>query len=299
LCDSQNAPFTEGSKSGDAVRQNSVRAVDWDADGKMDLLAATLTVIWFFRNTGSALFPIRAARRCRPRAAHERGDSGGHARFDVCDWNKDGRNDLMVARRFRQRDRVPEFWSAAAGVSAGQPVLAGGKPIPRRLARPVLSCVRLNIDTARTAHRNDKDITSAENHGRTQSPSRRAEPICSAESAQPTSAPISVRLSTGRDGKPDLSAATSKIASDSSQHRVRKPGAEPEFSDPEGIVILRRIAQMISGADAIDWNGDAPSLPPARGTAAVGGGLRRPEPPLLRTITRLNTHDENPGWRPN
>jgi hypothetical protein len=52
------------------------------------------------------------------------------------------------------------------------------------------------------------------------------------------------------------------------------PGAEPQFADPEGLVLIRgESPQMISGADAVDWNGDG-KLDILTGQGHGGSGLR-------------------------
>jgi hypothetical protein len=49
---------------------------------------------------------------------------------------------------------------------------------------------------------------------------------------------------------------------------------EPQFSDPEGVIILRAESpQMISGADAVDWNGDR-DIDLLTGQGHGGSGLR-------------------------
>ena len=56
---SNGAPYTERFQPVDAVRQNSVRAVDWNNDGKPDLIAPdTDGWVWYFRNTANRLFPV-------------------------------------------------------------------------------------------------------------------------------------------------------------------------------------------------------------------------------------------------
>ena len=52
------------------------------------------------------------------------------------------------------------------------------------------------------------------------------------------------------------------------------PGTEPEFDDPEGVVLLQAESpQMISGADAVDWDGDG-TLDLLSGQGHGGSGLR-------------------------
>ena len=52
------------------------------------------------------------------------------------------------------------------------------------------------------------------------------------------------------------------------------PGDEPQFADPEGVSILEASSpQMISGADAVDWNGDG-DLDILTGQGHGGSGLR-------------------------
>lgn len=52
------------------------------------------------------------------------------------------------------------------------------------------------------------------------------------------------------------------------------PGELPQFADPEGVVLLQgESPQMISGADAVDWNGDG-DLDLLTGQGHGGSGLR-------------------------
>jgi hypothetical protein len=55
------APYTERFQPADAMRQNGVRAVDWDDDGRVDLLAGDSDgFVWLFRNTAGPLAPVFA-----------------------------------------------------------------------------------------------------------------------------------------------------------------------------------------------------------------------------------------------
>lgn len=100
------APYVESLLPADALRQNGVRAVDWDGDGLPDLLAGDSDGhVRYFRNLGPrrrplVAAPVRLAAAGRPIKVwgeEPEGRAAGYARLDVADWNDDGRLDLLVA----------------------------------------------------------------------------------------------------------------------------------------------------------------------------------------------------------
>ena len=135
--------------------------MDWNNDGKTDLIAAdTDGFVWFFRNTTNQLFPVFApgvklqADGQPLRVYGEDGwyddtsgtfiwlnRAGGYARVDICDWNNDGRKDLLVA------DGRAWLWlylntgtDANPVLDAGTRVMANGKPIDGTSRGSVLVC---------------------------------------------------------------------------------------------------------------------------------------------------------------
>jgi hypothetical protein len=94
------APFTEEFQICDAIRQNVVRAVDWNNDGRTDLIAGDCDgFVWCFLNLSNNLAPIFAA-GMKLKAGENilsLAKSVGHARPDICDWNNDGRKDIVAS----------------------------------------------------------------------------------------------------------------------------------------------------------------------------------------------------------
>jgi hypothetical protein len=70
--------------------------IDWDRDGKQDLLFGTdRAEVYFFRNTGTNENPkLEKGKRLDLTG----GDfsKGSRCRIDVTDWNEDGKLDLLV-----------------------------------------------------------------------------------------------------------------------------------------------------------------------------------------------------------
>ena len=133
------APYVEGFPIADAVRQNGVRAADWDGDGKTDLIAGdTDGFVWFFRNLTGPLFPVfargvRLTSGDAPIKAYgeeKEGRIAGYARPEVADWNNDGRLDLLLADARGWLTLYLNRGSPGKPVlAAGRRVLAGGRPI--------------------------------------------------------------------------------------------------------------------------------------------------------------------------
>ena len=84
-------PYTEGFQICDMGRQNTVRAVDWDNDGKRDLIGNLgAGTIFLFRNTTDSLSPVFADEQLLLTKL------GNAPRESICDWDNDGRKDLVV-----------------------------------------------------------------------------------------------------------------------------------------------------------------------------------------------------------
>lgn len=80
--------------------------VDWDKDGKMDLLcgAESSPKILFFRNNGTADAPKLEAAKAIELKGDNSFEKGCRNRFDIVDWNNDGKLDLLGGN-FSSEDR--------------------------------------------------------------------------------------------------------------------------------------------------------------------------------------------------
>ena len=117
-------------------RQNVVRAVDWNNDGKTDLVSTRerVLVLWF-RNLTNQLSPIFAT------AEEILGKTEGTGRPDICDWNNDGRKDLICANRHGHLNLfLNEGTDAEPRFGQGQRISANGKPIDGTLWTNVMVC---------------------------------------------------------------------------------------------------------------------------------------------------------------
>jgi hypothetical protein len=272
------SPYTERFQICDAVRQNSLRAVHWNRDGKTDLLAGdTDGFVWYFRNETGNLFPLFAAgeKLLADGKSLSVASSGGHARLDVCDWNNDGEQDLLVADG---AGTLTLFLNKGGSVlSGGQKVMAGGKPIRGSPRASVLFCDWNNDGLNDIAFADEKGYYFHRNVGSPGKPVfETAKPIAfGGQSVSYIRPNLGSFVDWDGDGKKDFIGCHF-------ENSVRfyrnvgsgNPKAEPQFPSAEGIVILQSWApQMISGADAVDWNQDG-DVDILTGQGHGGSGLR-------------------------
>jgi hypothetical protein len=303
---SNGAPYTEQFQIADAVRQNGVRAVDWNNDGKTDLIAGdTDGFVWYFQNTTNQLFPVFApgvklqAGGQPLRVYGEDGwyDSGsgtfvwtnraaGYARVDICDWNNDGRKDLLVA------DGRAWLWlylntgtDADPVLGAGTRVMANGRPIDGTARGSVLVCDWNNdgkkdvifgmaINENAYSEYHDWPLLSAnwwmdggflfyKNTGSDASPVLAA-PTWVKSGPGSGSVITYSRPNLGDfvdwdgDGKKDfIGCEFENSARFYKNTGSGAPNTEPVFSGSDGVHLVQPFTvQMMSGADAIDWNRD-------------------------------------------
>ena len=306
---SSGAPYTEGFHPMDAVRQNSVRAADWNNDARMDLIAGdTDGYVWLFRNLAGRRAPLFAAgERLQAAGApvkvygeEPEARAAGYARPDVVDWNADGRKDLLVADG---RGWLTLFLNhgsdAAPALRRGHRVSANGQPIDGT-SRGSVHVTDFNNDGR-------KDLLLGmvgEGPSRAYDwppllPDRTRErgilyyPNVGTDAAPVLGAPRWVKIGLEEapadllrpnlgdfvdwdgDGARDLIVCEFENFCQMFRNTTGGgPGKKPLFAGAPGVTVLApRTAQMISGADAVDWNGDR-DLDLLTGQGHGGSGLR-------------------------
>jgi len=319
---SGGAPYTERFQPADALRQNGVRAVDWDEDGRLDLVAGDSDgFVWLFRNTTDALAPIfapgvrllAAGRPLRVYGEETEARAAGYARVDITDWNEDGRKDLVVA------DARGWLWlflnrgtNAAPVLGPGRRVMANGHPIDGTSRGSVLvrdwdGDGRKDVLFAMVGEgpsatydwppRNpdrtlDRGFLYYRNFGTNAAPELGAPKWIK---AGPDAVEIDLlRPNLGDfvdwdgDGKKDFIGCEFELDCRLFRNTsAGTPGKRPRFdSSAEGIVILKPwTGQMISGVDARDWNGDG-DIDLLTGQGHGGSGLRFFERDYLEDLMR-------------
>jgi hypothetical protein len=319
---SGGAPYTERFQPADALRQNGVRAVDWDEDGRLDLVAGDSDgFVWLFRNTTDALAPIfapgvrllAAGRPLRVYGEETEARAAGYARVDVTDWNEDGRKDLVVA------DARGWLWlflnrgtNAAPVLGPGQRVIANGHPIDGTSRGSVLvrdwdgdgrkdvlfamvgegPSATYDWPPRNPDRTSDRGFLYYRNFGTNSAPELGAPKWIK---AGPDAVEIDLlRPNLGDfvdwdgDGKKDFIACEFELDCRLFRNTsAGTPGKRPRFdSSAEGIVILKPwTGQMISGVDARDWNGDG-DIDLLTGQGHGGSGLRFFERDYLEDLLR-------------
>jgi len=92
---------------GPKMERPSPYVIDWDGDGKQDLLFGTdeQGEIYFFRNTGTNEKPQLEAGKQLGLAGGDF-NRGYRCRIDVTDWNEDGKLDLLVGNFYSHKKPV-------------------------------------------------------------------------------------------------------------------------------------------------------------------------------------------------
>jgi hypothetical protein len=280
------APYTEQFQIADAGRQNEIRAVDWNNDGKTDLISGSGDLVWYFRNLTYNRYPIFATGE-KLRVGGQGGDpvrvmypGASYARTDVCDWNNDGLTDLLVAD---DQGWLGLFLNEGTPtdpiLAPGQRIYADGSPIDRGTRAHVMVC-DWNQDGKK-----DVVFSDQENPGYYwfQNIGSDANPVL--DSAMPIyfggQQVTYIRPNLGSyldwdgDGKKDFISCQYEVTIHFYKNiGSGQPGALPQFANPDGQILVQPYTtQMISTVHALDWRGDG-DIDILTGQGHGGSGLR-------------------------
>ena len=300
------SPYTEQFQKADSVRQNGIRSVDWDNDGDMDLISSdTDGFMWFFSNlTSNALFPIFAAGERlladgKPLKVASGGEFyHGYARADICDWNNDGKKDVLVADT---RGWLTLFMGNGTllnpTLGPGTRVMANGKVIDVTSRASVLFCdwdndgkndVILGMGgggdpsenyewpKSQPDQSNDSGFLFYKNIST--DPTNPVLGYPSWIKASGTIINYNSRPNLGSyidwdsDGKKDF--ITGEFESSVRFYKNIGTNQAPDFANKDGVTIVQpQTVMLVSGAHAMDWNGDG-DLDILTGQGHAGSGLR-------------------------
>jgi hypothetical protein len=281
------SPYTERFQICDAVRQNGVRTVDWNNDGKPDLIAGdTDGFVWYFRNLTNRFFPVfdtgqKLYAGSQPISLMS---SGGHARPDIADWNNDGKKDLIAADG---NGWITLFLNtgtdASPSFTSGTRLSAGGSPIDSPGSRSSVLVCDWNNDGKKDVVQAD-DATSSGGYYWYRNTGTDAAPVLAARSTITfggqtvgyTRPNLGSYVDWDGDGKKDFIGCNFE----NNVRFYRNTGSgganqTPTFAaNADGTLILNDYSiMMISGADVKDWNGDG-DIDILTGQGHGGSGLR-------------------------
>ncbi len=288
------APRIEGFLRCDMGRQNFVRVADWDEDGAADLMAGSENGnVYWLRNEGNARRPLFAAAR------QLLSEVGPAARPEICDWNEDGRKDLLVANvQGNVRLFLNEGTKGSPQLGPGRLLEANGKAIDGTHWGSVLVC-----DWDEDGHKdlilgmggegnpsasydwphlsaspaNDRGFLFYRNTGTNAAPILGGPEWIRAGGKLISYTRPNVGSFADWDGDGLNDFVACEFESIVWLHRNVGPGGAgkpPVFTSAQGTAILKPwTVQMVSGAHVIDWNGDG-DLDIVTGQGHGGTGLR-------------------------
>ena len=297
-------PYTNRFQICDAMRQNGVRAVDWNNDGRTDLIAGDEDgFVCYFHNKTNHLFPVfdtgiklkagPDGKFVKVIGEEDLRVRDGYARPEICDWNSDGLQDLLVA------DGRGWLWlylcegfdeDSEPILKTGTRVYANDRPIDGTARSSVLVCDwnndgKKDVIFGMVGEENPSEyydwpvLTDVSQRGnesgflffRNTAASSTATPILArptwVKSGNPADEIRFTRPNLGDyvdwDGDGDKDFIGCEFEHNIRLYRNAASGAsgvEPIFDSPSSgageMLVVPFTVQMISGADAFDWNRD-------------------------------------------